>query len=68
MPDPKSALKHFLVGKYVCPTTDELVHVWSPVPMADMECPITIKHCEACGEKHTVGCDDLLEAHESDLE
>ncbi len=66
MADRKSALEKHLVGKYVCPSTDEVVPVWSIAPPPEVDCPFFIEHCEACGEKHTVGCDDLLEADESD--
>jgi hypothetical protein len=68
MADPKPALKRFLVGKYVCPSMDELVPVWSSVPISEMDCPLIIEHCQACGEKHSVACDDLLEADDSDPE
>ncbi len=63
----KAGLKKVIVGKYVCPETDELVPVSSLHPPPDMDCPLIIEQCPACGEQHEVSCDDLLEAEESDL-
>lgn len=64
----ESKTEKFLVGKYVCPITEKLVPVWSAVPIPEMECPVIIEYCPACGEEHAVACDDLLETGDCDLE
>jgi hypothetical protein len=63
----KAGLQKVMVGKYVCPETDQLVPVSSVHPPPDLDCPLIIEQCPACGEQHEVSCDDLLEAEESDL-
>ncbi len=68
MPDEKTGLKRFIVGKYVCPETDELIPVPSPSPLAELDCPVIVEKCPSCGERHEVCCDDLLEADDSELE
>jgi hypothetical protein len=55
------------VGKYVCPETDELVPVSSLHPPPEMDCPLIIERCPACGEQHEVACDDLLEAEDYEM-
>ena len=60
-------LKKFLLGQYVCPETDELIPVMSALPMQEVECPFIVEACPACGERHEVCCDDLLEADESEV-
>lgn len=61
-----TGLKRFIVGKYVCPETDELIPVPSAVPMAEIECPVIVEDCPACGGRHEVCCDDLLASDESE--
>ncbi len=68
MPDEKTGLKKVIVGKYVCPETDSLISVPSVHPPPEMDCPLIVEKCPACGERHEVCCDDLLEAEDSELE
>lgn len=68
MPDEKTGLKRFIVGKYVCPETDELISVSAASPMAELDCPVIVEMCPSCGERHEVCCDDLLDTEDSDLE
>lgn len=68
MPDKKTGLKPFIVGKYVCPETDELIAVPADSPLAELDCPVIIEKCPSCGERHEVCCDDLLDTEEGDLE
>jgi hypothetical protein len=65
MAEPRAGLKKIIVGKYVCPETDKLVPVSSAHPAPEMDCPLIIEHCPACGERHEVCCDDLLEDDDS---
>jgi hypothetical protein len=67
MADEKTGLNKVIVGKYVCPETDTLIPVSSVRPPPEMDCPLIVERCPACGERHEVACDDLLEAEDSDL-
>jgi hypothetical protein len=67
MRNAKAGLKKIIVGKYVCPETDELVPVSSLHPPPEMDCPLIIERCPACGEQHEVACDDLLEAEDYEM-
>ena len=62
MADETAGLKRSIVGKYVCPETDELIPVSTSSPLAEMDCPFIVEVCPSCGERHEVSCDDLLEA------
>ena len=68
MADEKAGVRKIIVGKYVCPITDELIPVSSAHPPPEMDCPLIVEVCPACGERHEVCCDDLLEADEFELE
>jgi hypothetical protein len=68
MAEKLTGLKTFILGKYVCPETDQLIPVSSAVPMAETDCPIIVEVCPSCGERHEVCCDDLLEAEDSELD
>lgn len=68
MADEKIGVQKVIVGKYVCPVADILIPVSSLRPPPEMDCPLVVECCPACGERHEVGCDDLLEADDTDLE
>jgi hypothetical protein len=68
MADEKTALNKVVVGKYVCPETDILIPVSSVHPPPEMDCPLIVERCPACGERHEVCCDDLLDTEECDQE
>jgi hypothetical protein len=68
MAEERAATKTFIVGKYVCPETDQVIPVNSAVPMSELDCPVIVKVCPSCGERHEVCCDDLLEPDDSELE
>jgi hypothetical protein len=68
MADERAGVRKFIVGKYVCPETDQLIPVSSALPIPEMDCPVIVEVCPACGEKHEVCCDDLLESEDFDCE
>lgn len=49
----------FEVGTFVCPKTRTRVPLSATHSVSDLQWPVVVERCPACGERHTVEYNDL---------
>lgn len=59
MPSAHGVELSFRVGEYICPCTKELVPLLASRPLPFMEWPVVVEHCEGCGKRHVLECEDI---------
>jgi hypothetical protein len=60
MASPKPAVPEFEVGKYLCPKTKSLAPLMASTSFAYLEWPFVVERCAECGERHVLGCEEVL--------
>jgi hypothetical protein len=55
----KSGNTSFDVGTYACPKTAKQVVLTEPASLTDLQWPVVVEKCDACGQRHVLRYEDV---------